>query len=249
MHPIEKNRKFLRADDWKDLSEIASDQQKGVQAPPVEKPYDENAKLIDLTPADKLDIGHISLFDAIQNRKSHRRFKDEHISLNELSFLLWATQGVRRVTANGVTSFRNVPSAGSRHALETYLVIRKVEGLQAGLYRYLPVEHKLELIRTEKGIEGRLAQACCGQTFIATAAVSFVWTSVPYRMEWRYTVASPKLIALDAGHIAQNLYLAVEAINAGTCAIAAYFQDQVDHVIGLDGKDEFAVYIAPVGKV
>jgi SagB-type dehydrogenase family enzyme len=67
-------------------------------------------------------------------------------------------------------------------------------------------------------------------------------------MEWRYDVAAHKVIAIDAGHVCQNLYLACEAIGAGTCAIAAYDQEAVDGLLRIDGKDEFAVYLAPVGK-
>ena len=75
------------------------------------------------------------------------------------------------------------------------------------------------------------------------------WTAVPYRTEWRYTVASPKLIALDAGHSCQNLYLACEAIGFGTCEIGAYDQEKCDAFLGVDGEDELTVYAAPVGKV
>jgi len=70
-----------------------------------------------------------------------------------------------------------------------------------------------------------------------------------YRTEWRYTIIAPKIIALDAGHVCQNLYLASEAIGAGTCAIGAYTQDMMDANLGVDGKDEFVIYIAAVGKV
>ncbi len=68
-------------------------------------------------------------------------------------------------------------------------------------------------------------------------------------MEWRYDLAAHKVIALDAGHVCQNLYLACEAIEAGCCAIAAYDQDLMDALIKLDGQEEFTVYLAAVGKV
>lgn len=66
-------------------------------------------------------------------------------------------------------------------------------------------------------------------------------------MEWRYGLAAHKVIAIDAGHVCRNLYLACEAINAGTCAIADYDQEELDELLGLDGEDEFAIYIASVG--
>jgi SagB-type dehydrogenase family enzyme len=68
-------------------------------------------------------------------------------------------------------------------------------------------------------------------------------------MEWRYSVAAHRVILIDAGHVCQNLYLACQAIGAGTCAIAAYDQNKMDEFLKVDGKDEFVVYLAPVGKV
>jgi len=72
---------------------------------------------------------------------------------------------------------------------------------------------------------------------------------VPYRMEWRYGLAAHKIIALDAGHVCQNLYLACEAIGADTWAVGAYHQQLMDRLVRVDGADEFVVYLAPVGKV
>jgi len=76
----------------------------------------------------------------------------------------------------------------------------------------------------------------------------FIWTTIPYRMEWRYSVVSHKIIALDAGHVCQNLYLACESIGCGTCAIGAYDQEKMDRFLGVDGEEEFAIYAAPVGR-
>ena len=79
--------------------------------------------------------------------------------------------------------------------------------------------------------------------------MTFVWTAIPYRMEWRYGMAAHKVIAIDAGHVCQNLYLACEAVDAGTCAIAAYDQERMDRLLGVDGSEEFTVYLASVGKI
>ena len=98
-------------------------------------------------------------------------------------------------------------------------------------------------------MEEQIARAALGQRFAGEAAVTFIWTALPYRMEWRYAAASAKVIALDAGHVCQNLYLACEAVGAGTCAIAAYNQEYCDKLLRLDGTDEFVIYLAPVGKV
>ncbi len=168
--------------------------------------------------------------------------------LNELAFLLWSAQGVRRYL-HEAAMLRTVPPAGCRHPFETYLVVLRVEGLVAGIYRYLPLEHALILESAPDGLAQRITAAARGQRFAGQAAVTFVWSTIPARTEWRYAEASAKVIALDAGHVCQNLYLACGAIGCGTCAIAAYDQDQADALISADGNDEFVVYLSPVGKL
>jgi SagB-type dehydrogenase family enzyme len=127
--------------------------------------------------------------------------------------------------------------------------VHRVAGLAVGLYRYLSLEHKLLLLERDAELPTRAAAACHEQGFVATAAVTFMWTAIPYRTEWRYALMTPKLVMLDAGHVCENLYLAAESIGAGACAIAAYNQAAVDALLGVDGEDEFAIYVAPVGKV
>jgi SagB-type dehydrogenase family enzyme len=146
------------------------------------------------------------------------------------------------------TKFRTVPSGGACHPFETYLLVRHVLGLEPGLYRYLPVGHKLLLVSTDPDLTERMLEACYRQ-YVHSSAVVFAWTALPYRTEWRYTFLSAKMIAQDSGHLCQNLYLACVAIGAGTCAIGAYDQDKVDPILGVDGNDEFTIYLATVGKV
>ncbi|NOX45153.1 MAG: SagB/ThcOx family dehydrogenase [Caldiserica bacterium] len=190
----------------------------------------------------------MSLREVIARRRSRRRFSPDPLTLEELSFLLWATQGVHGVIREGAATRRTVPSAGARHPFETYLSIHRVEGLVPGLYRYLPLDHKLALLREDPGLPGKIAGAALGQRFVGEAAVVFVWAAVPYRTEWRYGVRSHKVIAIDVGHICQNLYLACEALGLGTCAVAAYSQGDMDGLLGVDGEEEFTVYLAPVGR-
>jgi SagB-type dehydrogenase family enzyme len=165
-----------------------------------------------------------------------------------LSFLLWATQGIRK-KSDGVNAFRNVPSAGCRHALETYLCVLNVTGLEMGIYRYLPIEHQLFVVSRDKNLSDDIVTATFYQSFIGKAPVTFIWATIPYRMEWRYHIAAHKVIAIDAGHVCQNLYIATTAIGGGTCAIGAYHQEFMDKLIGVDGDNEFTLYLAVVGKI
>jgi SagB-type dehydrogenase family enzyme len=219
----------------------------GREQPPWQKPYRPGQKKIPLEPAGQWSIPEVSLEKAIAGRRSRRKFAKSVLSIEELSFLLWATQGLRPVRG-ARHNFRTVPSAGCRHALETYIIAFRVTGLDQAIYRYLPLDHALVEEGRWPGLEGVVAEATFGQRFCSTAAATFVWTTVPARMEWRYAEASYKVIALDAGHVCQNLYLASEAIGAGTCAVAAYDQEGMDRLLGVDGSEEFTIYLAPVGK-
>ncbi|NPV03268.1 MAG: SagB/ThcOx family dehydrogenase [Syntrophaceae bacterium] len=245
---LEQFRYFLKDSIRKQVDFSQTDQNRGVAPPPIEKPFSPEAVRIDLAKFGQWrDIPGVDLAKAIRNRKSRRVYTRQELSLDELSFLLWATQGIRTKVDEG-HAYRTVPSAGCRHALETYLGVVRVKGLLAGIYRYLPLEHQLLLERADENIGSKIVGAIFGQPYPEQAAVTFVWTAVPYRMEWRYSLAAAKVIALDAGHVCQNLYLACEAIGAGTCAVAAYDQEAMDRLLRVDGKEEFTIYLASVGK-
>ncbi|MFX1567411.1 MAG: SagB/ThcOx family dehydrogenase [Promethearchaeota archaeon] len=230
--------------------EDETDQMKGLPVPPIQKPYTEDARLIDLIPHDDLKVDDISLFQAINNRESRRKYLDAKLTLEEISFLLWATQGVKELVRGGMLTKRTVPSGGAMHPYETYLLVKNIEGLEPGLYRYLAIEHKLLIeITNNPNLSEKIVDVCHGQAFIGTAAVVFIWAVRPYRLEYRYGEDSLKDILMGVGHICQNLYLACEAISAGTCAIVAYNQDKLDKFIGVDGENEIALYLAPVGKI
>ncbi len=241
-------RYFLKDSIRKTIDFSATDQHRGVPPPPVQKPYDAETERIELPPVETMRFeGQTQVADAISGRRSRRNYRPTPLTLEELSFLLWATQGIRaRIDAG--TAFRTVPSAGSRHAFETYLLLNNITGVDTAIYRYLPIEHQLLFEFYEEDISEKLVRAAFNQRFVGKAAAVFIWTAIPYRMEWRYADAAYKVILLDAGHVCQNLYLACEAITAGTCAIAAYDQELMDQLLRLDGDDEFTIYLAPVGK-
>lgn len=245
---LDRYRHFLKDSVRKTIDFSGTDQSRGVPAPPVEKPYSADAELIDLIPPDEFrSLPGVDLLSAIINRQSRRQFGHSPLTPEELSFLLWTTQGVREHSAGGHV-LRTVPSAGNRHALETYLCVLNVQGLDRGLYRYLPLEHQLIVEHRDEMAGEKIARATFQQNWMASAATVLIWSAIPYRTEWRYGLAAHKVILLDAGHVCQNLYLACEAIGAGTCAVAAYDQELMDQMLKLDGKDEFVIYMAAVGK-
>lgn len=234
--------------------DVVSDQQQGLPQPPMDKAY-VSAKSISL-PKDFEDVVKKNNFLELMNQRTSRRnYNTEPLTLKELAFLLWTTQGVKAVVGKkNKATIRTVPSAGARHPFETYLFVNYVEGLEPGRYHYVATEHRLEYLGALENQMDRVTEACCGQTFVGTCAVTFVWTVIPYRSEWRYTTKAQKYGLIDIGHVGQNLYLACEAIGCGTCGIGAYDQALADALLGLDtepSKDkenEFVIYMGSVGK-
>jgi len=237
------------AGDWRP----GADHSRGLPPPPLQKPHPPDAQLVDLALPETLSIGDKPLADVVNQRRSRRSYSGDALSNEELSFLLWCSQGISHFDPKRENTpafhLRTVPSAGSRHPFETYLFVNRVEGIEPGPYRFLPLEHKLLPLDTEAGLPHALVDACYGQAVVANAAVVFAWSAIPYRTEWRYGFIAHRMIAIDAGHVCQNLYLAAESIDAGACAMLAYNQQKMDALLGVDGNEEFTFYMATVGKV
>jgi len=197
------------------------------------------AEEISLTPP-KLE-GTQTLEETLNRRRSIRDFKDEPISFDEFSQLLWAIQGITDKT-NG---FRTAPSAGALYPLEIFVVVGNVVGLKPGVYRYIPRTHSIK-----KHLDGdkrkELAHSALGQESIIGCAVDFVITGVYSRTKWKYGERAERYVWLEAGHSAQNLLLQATALNLGAVPIGAFFDDKVKGTLKL--KEEEPLYIIPVGR-
>jgi len=224
-----------------------SDQMKGVPPPDLQLLCSDDIEVIPLPEWKKINISTDDIETIIDRRKSIRNYKQVNVSLPELSYLLWCTQGVKKRISD-LATIRTVPSAGARHALETTLLVNRVEGLESGFYRYLSLGHQLATLKKDKSVVDEIVKASFDQNFIRHSAVTFIWSAVIYRMKWRYGERAYRYIFLDAGHVAQNLYLSAEAIGCGVCAIAAFSDDDMNRILGLDGKEQFVIYMATVGK-
>ncbi len=240
---------------WKDYFEASkyqnmpdSQQKMGISQPPLQMAYEPDAQLISLPDPKECALTESDFRNIVQKRESRRQYAGKELSLSELSYLLWITQGVKEVNEAKTLTRRTVPSAGARHPFETYLLINQVQGLAQGLYRYLALEHKLLLLDASVGINQKITDACLKQKHVQTSAVTFCWVADIARTYWRYGERSFRYILLDAGHVCQNLYLAAETIHCGVCAIAAYDDDLMNAAIGVDGIHQFTAYIATLGK-
>ena len=173
-------KEFMNKTQYKYLTE--SDQRKGVDPPLLQLEYDKSKTLIDLPKPEDLNLEKLDIKDAIENRNSIRKYSDKPLTLEELSWLLWATQGVKEIHDKKVYTKRTVPSAGARHAFETYVLVNNVEGLFPGVYRYLALEHKLIDYILDEGIAEKLAEAAYGQSMVMNGNATFIWVAVPYRI-------------------------------------------------------------------
>ena len=224
-----------------------TDQEQKKQQPPLYK----KASGGHVTPLPS-DYGSLTLNNSILSvlfaRKSSRIYTDEPITLLQLSFLLWATQGVKSIRGNNYATLRTVPCGGARHEFECYLAVRNVEGLVPGYYHYMPDRHALELL-SEGCQDDDINASLCGQRWALKANAVMYYSVIPYRAEWRYGIYAHRTILIDAGHITENLYIACSASDLGTCAVAAVDTAVSDRMFALDGNEEYIFYAAPVGTV
>ncbi|HUS92216.1 MAG TPA: SagB/ThcOx family dehydrogenase [Phycisphaerae bacterium] len=223
------------------------DQQAGVPQPPLELPPDPAQPTRPLPDPTTVQAGPVELRELIERRRSVRQYAPAPLNLAELGYLLWCTQGVRGVVP-GQATFRTVPSAGARHAFETYVLANRVEALPAGIYRYVATRHELATVSVAPDAASAVTRACFGQAFVMDSAATFLWSAVAVRMTWRYGQRGYRYLHLDAGHVCQNLYLAAESIGCGVCAVAAFDDDALNAVLGLDGAEQFVVYLAAAGR-
>jgi SagB-type dehydrogenase family enzyme len=225
-----------------------ADEARGRPRPPLEQVPAQTGTAIALPREGIPHLGSLSVHEAIERRRSLRSYADDPLRLDELSALLWWTQGVQRVIPEAEVTLRTVPSAGARHALETYLLVSRVQGLEKGLYCFHATGHALLAVSREEALAERLQAACLGQPSVGGSAVTFIWVAIPRRMTWRYGERGYRYLHLDVGHVCQNLCLGAEAISAGACAIGAFSDQEVNALLGLDGKEAFAIYLAAVGR-
>jgi len=184
-----------------------------------------------------------SLEEVLEAHRSIRDYRPEPLSLAELSRLLHAAQGI----TDHRRGFRAAPSAGALYPIETYAVVHNVEGLARGVYHYAVAEHTLERLRTDD-LRAAMVVVGVGQEMLGQAGVCFVLSAIFQRTRWKYRERTYRYVLLEAGHIGQNLYLAATAMGLGACAVGAFLDDELNHLLGLDGEEEAALYLIAVGR-
>lgn len=248
---VNKGRSFLRGVDLSDPigAAFVSDQELRLPQPPLVKAAAAMPEThIRLPEPESTPLAESDLTELLRSRRSCRGYGDAPLTLQQVSYLLWAGQGITGIKGKGYATMRTVPSGGARHPFETYLLCRNVAGLEPGAYHYLPMEHALEYLGAVEAMSETISAALLEQKWAARAGAVFFWSVVPYRAEWRYGIRAHRTILMDVGHVGQNHYLAATALGLGTCAVAAFDDPLCSRLFELDGKEEFIIYAAPVGS-
>jgi SagB-type dehydrogenase family enzyme len=213
------------------------------QQPAPYKEFTDALKHFPIEPPDQQ--GGKPLWEVIAKRRSIREFSHQPITFPELSQLIWATQGITSKVYG--LDFRASPSAGGLYPVETYIIANRVEGIPSGLCHYNVKEAQIILLK--EGYFGHdLQYTGLGQEMLEEAACVFVWTAIVGRSKWKYRERAYRYLYMDAGHIGQNLYLAAIALGLGCCTVGAFFDEEVDRLIGVDGKEEISIYLGAVGR-
>jgi len=198
-------------------------------------------------PKPKLE-SKISVEEALQGRRSTRSYKNEPLSLSEVSQILWAAYGVTKKMSGFRGGLKTAPSAGATYPLEIYLVAGNVTDLSKGIYRYIPENHTLKKVYAgDKRSE--LCAAAHGQSMVRSAPASIVYTAIYERATGRYGVrGKDRYVCMDLGHSAQNVYLQAYTLGIGTCAVGAFDDSALKSVMPIP-KNEIPLYIMPLGKI
>ncbi|MBB5336323.1 SagB/ThcOx family dehydrogenase [Pectinatus brassicae] len=232
-------QEFLQESSWESGQTVEK-----INKPNVQLSFDRSKKMIILPEPELLQDHEVNFLELIELRSTLRQYSDIPLSLKELSYLLWCSQGVK--AANENMTLRTVPSAGACHSLETYIIMNNVEGLEAGMYRFLAIEHALIPLEINKDdIIG------CFSTFrvVENSAVSFLWSTVIERLSYKFGSRAYRYAFLDAGHVCENLYLAAQTIEAGVCPLGAFADKKINSLMNFVEEKQFMIYGAAVGKI
>jgi SagB-type dehydrogenase family enzyme len=194
-------------------------------------------------PVPALDGGG-SAAATIDARRSTRSYRDQPLTLPELSRVLYLTSGISADRWGNAR--RTAPSSGALYPIEVYAVVHRVEGVEPGVYHYAYREHALEQIRAGDFRQHVVDQGI-GQEFLGQCGVVLFLTMIMQRMRPKYQDRSYRYGLLEAGHIGENGYLAATSIGLGACGIGAFMDDQMNAMLGVDGVEEAAVYMLAVG--
>jgi len=189
-----------------------------------------------------MDESETSIEEALTERRSVRNFSEGSLKIEEIGQLLWASQGI-----TDPAGYRTAPSAGALYPLEVYVVVRSVDDVEPGVYRYVPEGHELHRI-LGGDISSGLRTAALSQPAVGDAPANIVICAIPDRTTSKYGDRGIRYVHMEAGHAAQNIYLQAVSLDLGTVSIGAFEDAEVQRLLNLS-PDEMPLYIMPVGRI
>lgn len=186
------------------------------------------------------------LWQCLAGRRSERNTTPDPLSQDELAKLMWAAQGV--TARAGMHLLRTAPSAGALYPFETYLYVDKVKDVPQGVYHFNVADFALDLIQ-DGNFNQLITAAGLGQPAVSRAAVVIIWTAIMLRCMTKYRERAMRYIPMDLGHVCQNVQLAATAMGCGSCPIGAFYDDDINELLGVDGQEETVLYLITVGKL
>ena len=214
--------------------------------PPVVKRYPRGTRAIPLPPP-RRDGEFPQVLTA---RRTWRRFSVRPIGREDLATLLGLTSGIQAwATAAGQElALKTSPSGGARHAIETYVAVRDVAGVPAGIYHYAPDRHALERIRGPVSRERLKAYLPNSGYFAAASAIVF-FTVLFERILWRYPYSRAYRAALvEAGHLCQTFCLTATWLGLAPYCVMGLADTLIEQDLQIDGISEAVLYTAGVGR-
>lgn len=218
-----------------------------IPEPPHELPIRKGQTVIKLPSPKRFKLPDLPVRKAIEDWEPVGFFSRSTMDLKQLAYLLWCTQGFKKIVAETI-EIRNIPSSGSRNPLETYFVASDVEGLETGLYRYLPKSHSLVAERIDTDLTMEISTASLNFKLTTRAAITFIWVAVPYRTVWAVGNRGYRSALIEAGHACQNLILAAAGLGFGVAPIDLFHDDLIVKLANLDPETQWPVYLAAVGN-
>ena len=186
------------------------------------------------------------LWQCLAKRRSERDTTPDALSIETLAKLMWAAQGV--TAQAGMHLLRTAPSAGALYPFENYLYVDRVEGVQQGIYHFDVAEFALGCLQ-EGNFSYQITAASLGQPVVRKAAVVIIWTAMMLRCMVKYRERAVRYIGMDLGHVCQNVQLAATAMGLGSCPIGAFYDDELNALLEVDGEEETVIYMVTVGKL
>jgi SagB-type dehydrogenase family enzyme len=239
---------FIKGTRIPDFSKV--DMIQRVPEPPSELPVPEGSEIIKLPNPQRIKVPDATVRGVIENWQPAGFFSRSSMTLKELSFLLWCTQGFRKITSENIMSseLRNIPSSGSRYPIETYFVAGEVENIPTGLYRYLHSTHSIVALRLDSDLPLAMGTASMNFKVVTRAAVTFLWVGIPYRSTWALGNRGYRSVFIEAGHTCQALIMAAGSIGYQVVPIDLFHDEMVTQLADLDPETQWPLYIGAVGK-